>query len=217
MFTGLVLGTGRITARRSGRDETELTVEPDFEWDEPLVVGESVAVSGVCLTVTTLQGPKSFTAYASSETLKVTTLARENLVNLERALKLSERLGGHLVSGHVDALGRLESQTARGKSLKCIFSFPRELAPYIVPKGSIAVDGVSLTVNEVTIDRMTINIIPQTSSVTTLSGLKPGQQVNLETDILGRYVKRLLEFGLKPAANEPSSGLTIEELILNGF
>ncbi|MDR2442088.1 MAG: riboflavin synthase [Deltaproteobacteria bacterium] len=216
MFTGLVLGKGRIIARKPGHEESELTVEPFFDWDEPLVIGESISVSGVCLTVTKVLAPKAFTAYASSFTLKVTTLGRENLVNLERALKLTDRLGGHIVTGHVDGLGRLLSIKPSGQSLICQFSFPNDLAPYIVAKGSIAIDGVSLTVNEVSGSNFSVNLIPQTSNVTTLSDLKAPRTVNLETDILGRYVRRLLEFS-QNSNSKPSGGLTIEDLILKGF
>jgi riboflavin synthase len=223
VFTGLVLGRGRIAARQSGRSESLLTIESAVDLGEPLARGESVAVSGVCLTVNALGAPRVFSAYASAETLRASTLGRQDDVNLERALRLSDRLGGHLVLGHVDGLGRLESLAPAGQSLKCVFSFPPELAPYIVAKGSIAIDGVSLTVNEANESRFTVNLIPATAVATTLSGMRPGREVNLETDILARHVKRLLETGaISPAgaggaAGAPSAGLTIEELVKKGY
>jgi riboflavin synthase len=217
MFTGLVLCRGRVAARRPGRSETLLTVEAEGDLGEPLAVGESFSVSGACLTVTAVKGPRSFEAYVSAETLRVTTLGRIERVNLERALRLSDRLGGHLVLGHVDGLARLESASPAGGSLKCVFAFPPELAPYIVPKGSIAVDGVSLTVNEADSARFTVNLLPQTAESTTLASLRPGDVVNLETDVLGRHVKRLLETGAVKAPCASTPALSMEDLIGMGF
>ena len=221
MFTGLVLGRGKITARRRGEGENLLTIEAACDLGEPLVLGESVACSGVCLTVTTVKSDKIFSAYASSETLRVSTLGRRDDVNLERALRLTDRLGGHIVLGHVDGVGRLESLSPAGQSLKCVFSFPPDLAPYIVTKGSIAIDGVSLTVNEAASANFTVNLIPKTAELTTLSNLRPGREVNLETDILGRHIKRLIETGAISPASDPKSGpktgLSIESLILQGY
>jgi riboflavin synthase len=211
VFTGLVLGQGKITSRRRSRTEAQLTIKPSFDWDSPLVIGESIAISGVCLTVTALDGPSDFSAYASLETLSLTTLGDQDQVNLERALRLTDRLGGHLVSGHVDGLGRLTSVASVGQSLKCRFSFPQDLSPFIAPKGSVTVDGVSLTINEVGADWFNVNLIPHSALVTTLAAKKPGQAVNLETDILARYVKRLME------GKSRGKGLTIEELVKQGF
>jgi riboflavin synthase len=216
MFTGLVLGRGKITARERGQNESLLTIEALFDLEEPLALGESVSCSGVCLTVVSFKPPSSFSAYASSETLKISTLGRRDEVNLERALRPADRLGGHIVSGHVDGTGRVESVSPVGQSLKCAFSFPPDLAPFIVPKGSIAIDGVSLTVNEADLAKFTVNLIPKTAELTTLANLRPGREVNLETDILGRHVKRLLETGVAGVA-DPKPGLTIDSLIRQGF
>jgi riboflavin synthase len=210
MFTGLTQGPGRIDRRTARGAEFELDVTAEFDWSPPLVPGESVAVSGVCLTVAGLLGPRGFTAHASAETLSRSTLGRAARVNLERALALGDRLGGHLVSGHVDGLGALISKTSAGASLILKFSLPAPLAPLVVAKGSIAVDGVSLTVNEVLAEAFTVNIIPHTLGRTTLGNLRPGEAVNLETDLLGKYVQRLLTF-------QERKGLTLETLARNGF
>jgi len=208
MFTGLTQGLGRLDRRSARGAEVELGVAAEFDWTPPLVLGESVAVSGVCLTVAGLSGPRSFTAHASAETLRCSTLGRVVRVNLERALALGDRLGGHLVSGHVDGLGALVSKTSAGASLVMKFSLPAPLRPLVVAKGSIAVDGVSLTVNEVLAEAFTVNLIPHTLDKTTLGGLRPGDAVNLETDLLGKYVQRQLNF---------QGGLSLETLARGGF
>jgi riboflavin synthase len=218
MFTGLTAGLGRIARRRPlPGQESELTVLAGFDWLEPLTVGESIAVSGVCLTVTASVGPRGFTALASAETLARSTLGAAGPVNLERALTLNGRLGGHLVSGHIDGLGRVLAVTPAGSSRICEFDLPPALSPLVVPKGSIAIDGVSLTVNEAADRTFTVNLIPHTASQTTLGGLRPGDQVNLETDLLGKYVHRLLTAG--PAARPPQGGegLSLAALAQNGF
>ncbi len=214
MFTGLALGMGEIDRRLPRGNEFELTVTAGFDWSSPLEPGESIAVSGVCLTVTSVVPPRGFTAYASGETLARSTLGKAVRVNLERALALGDRLGGHLVSGHIDGPGTVISITRAGASLGYRFGAGPELSPFIVAKGSVAVDGVSLTVNEVTKSDFTVNLIPHTAGLTTLGLLKPGDQVNLETDLLGKYVHRLLQFGGRP---RPAEGLTLDFLAKHGF
>ncbi|MDR0882455.1 MAG: riboflavin synthase [Candidatus Adiutrix sp.] len=214
MFTGLTLGQGEIRRRLPRGREFELTVMADFDWAGPLQLGESVAVSGACLTVTGLAGSRGFMAYTSGETLRRTTLAQATRVNLERALTLSDRLGGHLVSGHIDGLGRVLTLDRAGASLVYEIEAGAGLMPFIVPKGSITIDGVSLTVNEVRSGSFTVNLIPHTAGATTLGALSPGVQVNLETDLLGKYVHRLLTVGLQP---RPDGGLTLEFLARHGF
>jgi riboflavin synthase len=210
MFTGLTQGMGRLDRRAARGAEVELGVAAEFDWAPPLVLGESVAVSGVCLTVAAISGPRGFTAHASAETLSCSTLGRAVRVNLERALALGDRLGGHLVSGHVDGLGALLSKTSAGASLILKFSLPAPLRAFVVAKGSIAVDGVSLTVNEILAEAFTVNLIPHTLERTTLGGLRPGEAVNLETDLLGKYVHRQLNL-------KDRGGLSLEALAQGGF
>ena len=210
MFTGLTQGMGRLDRRAARGAEIELGVTAEFDWTPPLVLGESVAVSGACLTVAAISGPRGFTAHASAETLSRSTLGRVVRVNLERALALGDRLGGHLVSGHVDGLGALTSKTSAGASLILKFSLPTPLRAFVVAKGSIAVDGVSLTVNEILAEAFTVNLIPHTLERTTLGGLRPGEAVNLETDILGKYVHRQLNF-------KGQGSLSLEVLAQGGF
>jgi riboflavin synthase len=158
----------------------------------PLALGESISVDGCCLTVVTIHDD-GFEAEASAETLARTTLGSilvGGAVNLERAMQLGGRMGGHMVTGHIDAPGALVEKVAVGTSTKMVFGFPPALARFIAEKGSITVSGVSLTVNGVSADRFDVVIIPHTAEVTTLGALVPGSRVNLEVDILARYVLR---------------------------
>jgi riboflavin synthase len=161
----------------------------------PLALGESILVNGACLTVVSSDA-RSFEADVSLETANKTTLGALSLgspLNLERALRVGDRLGGHLVSGHVDAVAELERVTAAGEALRLAVSYPRELARFIAVKGSITLDGVSLTVNDVASDVLEVMVIPHTLAVTTLGELKPGAPINLEVDTLARYAARFLE------------------------
>lgn len=194
MFTGIIQGLGRVIEIQPMGGEVKLTVEPEFDWDGPLVMGESIAVSGACLTVTHIQG-RVFSAHVSGETISKTTmryLKPGHRVNLERALKLSDRLGGHLVAGHVDGLGLIKEIQKKDLSLVFVVGVERDLAKYLIAKGSAAVDGISLTVNEVKADAFSTNVIPHTAAITTLGFQKPGDYVNLETDLIGKYVARLM-------------------------
>jgi len=193
MFTGLVMGVGRVAAVDARGDETRFRIQALFDLDN-IVLGESIAVSGVCLTVETA-GEREFTAYASAETLAASGLGKlkpGSQVNLERALALGDRLGGHLVSGHVDCLAKVESVTPVGQSVRYRLTFPDEFSVFVVPKGSVALDGVSLTVNDCGQGYLTVNIIPSTQGATTIPTWKPGVTVNMETDMLGKYVLRML-------------------------
>jgi riboflavin synthase len=192
MFTGIVTDLGRVRAVLPGGD-TGFEIETRDD-TSTITIGASIACSGVCLTAIAL-GENWFRVQASAETLSRSTLGRWRVgtpVNLERSLKLGDELGGHLVAGHVDGMGRLVSAREEGDSVRLVFEAPTALAPGIATKGSIAVDGVSLTVNEVTGARFGVNIIPHTRAVTTLGSLKVGDPVNLELDLIARYVARLM-------------------------
>lgn len=194
MFTGIIQGLGKIKDITPRGGEYQLTVEPDFDWDGPLVIGESIAVSGACLTVTSAQG-RAFRVDASAETVGRTTMRQwrpGTVVNLERALKLSDRLGGHLVTGHVDGLAQITNVTRKDQSLVFQFGIEPDQAKFVIEKGSVAVDGISLTVNQASERGFGINVIPHTADVTTLGFKKQGDYVNLETDLIGKYVARFL-------------------------
>lgn len=198
MFTGIVTALGEVTALTpigAGRD-MRLSIATPPGWLAGAELGASICCNGCCLTVVAMQGD-SFEVEASAETLSKTTLGGWRLgrrINLERSLRLGDELGGHLVSGHVDAVGRVISATPEHGSTRWIFALPPPLAPFVAQKGSIAVDGVSLTVNDVTRDSFGVNIIPHTASVTGFGTLHPGDPVNLEIDMLARYVARQREF-----------------------
>jgi riboflavin synthase len=198
MFTGIVtaLGTVRAISPLGGSADMRLTIAAAWPDTATIPVGASIGCSGCCLTAVEL-GPDWFAADASAETLSRTTLGRWRAgtqVNLERSLRLGDELGGHLVSGHVDGVGEVRSAAPEHGSIRFVFRVPGDLARFIAVKGSIAVDGVSLTVNEVTDDTFGVNIIPHTAAVTRFGSLRPGDAVNLEIDMLARYVARLAEF-----------------------
>ena len=214
MFSGLIECTGKLVNKIYKNNDISLEIEVlDLDDFNTTKIGDSIAVNGVCLTVVELKN-NSFTADISSETLNKTNLAELNLneeVNLERALKLSDRLGGHIVSGHIDGLAFLSDMYQEGRSQHLIFAAPFELAKYIAPKGSITINGISLTVNEVNQNVFHLNIIPHTLEKTTLKNIKVGDKVNLEIDILARYLERLLEY------KDDKLGLDKEKLIALGF
>lgn len=196
MFTGIVQAVGRITDTKPFGDGLRIVVEVDATGLDGVKTGDSIAVAGCCLTVVAVErGRLSFDV--SAETLSCTTgLNRPGRVNLEAALRLSDRLGGHLVSGHVDGVGRVvraETVSAADGSRLLEIEAPDALVRFIAPKGSVAVDGVSLTVNAVTERHFAVNLIPHTLAVTTLDELTPGARVNLEVDLVARYVARLHE------------------------
>lgn len=194
MFTGLVQAVGTVTRLAPRGDDMAMCVASPAGMREGLNIGDSVAVNGVCLTATSFEGD-GFWVDASRETLSLTTLGRITAgspVNLETALTLSRPLGGHLMSGHVDGVGRLLSQQDDGRSRRLRFEVPKALSRYVARKGSVAVDGVSLTVNEVEGECFGVNIIPHTWEATTLGRLRDGDPVNIEVDLIARYLERLL-------------------------
>ncbi|TRZ56754.1 MAG: riboflavin synthase [Rhodocyclaceae bacterium] len=192
MFSGIIAATGKVVRIEPRESGVSLVIDAgDLELSD-VVVGDSIACSGVCLTVVALSG-KTFTVDVSRETLNCTVgLDGTHQVNLEKALRLADRLGGHLVSGHVDGVGEVVKFERIGESHELVIGAPQELAKYIARKGSISVDGVSLTTNTVNGAEFSINLIPHTVEVTTLKRLKPGSRVNLEVDLIARYVERIL-------------------------
>ena len=201
VFTGLVEDVGTVASRAARGPGARLTIATSLG---PLALGESIAVNGVCLTVDRF-APAAFEADCSGETLAVTTLGALRVgsrVHLERALTPSARMGGHIVSGHVDGVGHLVSRARAGAAEKLVFRVPPALARYVAEKGSIALDGVSLTVNGVAGDAFDVMIIPHTQDKTTLASLTAGDAVNVETDILARYVARLLDTATAPETSD---------------
>lgn len=199
MFTGIVTHQGTVRAV-SGDHARRLVIATDLPLAD-VALGASIACSGICLTVVA-KDAATFTVEVSPETLHKTTLGSWQLgtvINLERALRLGDEVGGHLVTGHVDGLGTLLTrEEAAGGNWPLCFSLPPALAPFVAAKGSVTIDGVSLTVNAVAASTFTVNIIPHTATVTTLGRLVPGDVVNLEIDVIARYVGRMLDARLQP-------------------
>jgi riboflavin synthase len=194
MFTGIIQDVGRVRARAPRGGDTRLTIEAPRLDLTRVALGDSICVQGCCLTVVGLEG-RTFDADLSRETLALTTLGELQpgaAVNLEPSLRAGDALGGHLVSGHVDGLATVSACSGDARSLRLTIDAPAELARYIARKGSVALDGVSLTVNEVEGARFGVNLIPHTQAVTTLGALLPGARVNLEVDPIARYIERLL-------------------------
>lgn len=196
MFTGLVEDIGILRSRVVRGEEESLVIETKIPTEE-IVLGESIAVNGCCLTVTDIT-QTTFSVDASSETMRLTSLGKVKVgegVHLERATKVGGRLGGHIVQGHVDGVGRLERIVKDGRSWQLYIHIPPSMRPEVVPKGSITIDGVSLTVNELTPTGCRLTIIPFTGTETLLIQRKSGDPLNIETDIIGKYVRHLMKFG----------------------
>ncbi|MFC3124770.1 riboflavin synthase [Pseudoroseomonas globiformis] len=198
MFTGIITATGTVSAIEpmGGSHDMRLEIGTPDGWLEGAAIGASICCSGCCLTVTDMAATR-FTVDVSGETLKLTTLRawrQGSRINLERALRVGDEMGGHVVSGHVDGVAQMLSSTPEHGSLRCVFRLPPQLAPFVAPKGSITIEGVSLTVNEVDGFEFGVNIIPHTAAATTLGGLVAGDHVNIEIDMLARYVARLRQF-----------------------
>lgn len=228
MFTGIVHGQGEVTALERRGGQLRLRLKPLFALNSPQT-GESIAVNGVCLTLEAWEGAaasaSSFSVYASAETVERTSLGSLQpgaFVNLERALALGDRLGGHLVSGHVDTVATVDGIRSVGDSRWCRLAFESAWSAQIIAKGSVALDGISLTVNACGPGWLEVNVIPETWRVTTVSVWKAGRVVNLETDMIGKYVHHLLApYGMDDAehagniAGKPD--LTLEFLREHGF
>lgn len=214
MFTGLIEGTGKVVKTEPRGKDMRLSIEAGFELDG-LQQGDSISVHGICLTVVSWKG-SSFTVDVSQESLSRTTLARlrsGDTVNLERALKLGDRLGGHLVNGHVDGRARVISRKKRGDSMVFAFEIAPELARYFIEKGSVAVDGVSLTVNHCDEKSFEVNLVPHSARVTTMANLKVGDEVNIEVDVIGKYVEKFI----RAMQEKTSDGVDADFLSKHGF
>ena len=215
MFTGIIEELGTIRSIRRGAASAVLSIGAEAVLSD-LRIGDSVAVNGVCLTATGVDG-SGFTADVMHETLQRSSLGAlgpGSRVNLERAMAADGRFGGHIVSGHIDGTGTIAERRRDDNAVWYTVSAPPALLRYIVEKGSIAIDGISLTVASVEADRFSVSVIPHTAAVTLLGAKGPGDVVNLETDIIGKYVERLLRPADTPAAR---SGISLEFLAENGF
>jgi riboflavin synthase len=213
MFTGIIAATGTIASIRDSGGDWRIRVQSAALDFSDVATGDSIAVSGVCLTALDIT-QNSFDADVSRETLACTTMQQLRSgarVNLEKALTPQSHLGGHIVSGHVDGIGELVSRKPDARSERLVFRVPQELARYIAHKGSVCIDGVSLTVNEVSGNEFGVNIIPHTAERTTLNEYAPGRKVNIEVDVISRYLERLLE------GRDSAHGLTLDRLAQAGF
>ncbi len=211
MFTGIVEELGSVKALRRDAGAARLTISASAVL-EGTVLGDSISVNGVCLTVVDLN-KNEFSADVAVETLKVTNLGDLKIgmqVNLERALQLSARIGGHLVSGHVDTVGRIRERRVEGNGWRIFIDAPETVLRYVIKKGSIAIDGISLTVADVDKTGFSIAMIPHTAKLTTLGYKSAGDSVNLESDIIGKYVERLL-------SGRVEGNVSLELLKQNGF
>jgi riboflavin synthase len=220
MFTGIIEGLGTLTAIQPSGQGARLSVASEISL-ETTGIGDSNAVSGACLTAVTISGNR-FEVDVSPETLKQTTLGSARVgdrVNIERALRLGDRLDGHLVSGHIDGTGVLRQRKLLGNAIIITISVPRELTRYMIRKGSVAVDGVSLTINSLGPESFEVSIIPHTAGLTTVGFKQPGSRVNIETDMIGKYVERFLNGVSGADRSHPVQRSTIDQefLIKSGF
>lgn len=216
MFTGIIQTVGKVKSIQHTGKDIEIIIKSK-KASKKTEVGDSIAVNGVCLTVTSIDN-NLFSADISHETLQKTTLDKLNkgdLVNLEKAMTLSTPLGGHLVSGHVDGIGRLTQKVPDGKSTRYYFSAPKSLLKYIAVKGSITIEGVSLTVNNIGAAGFDVSIIPHTEENTTFAEMVVNDEVNLEVDLIARYVERLLV--AENASGDVVSTLIVESLRERGL
>tara|TARA_B110000444_G_scaffold256172_1_gene291983 strand:- start:120 stop:767 length:648 start_codon:yes stop_codon:yes gene_type:complete len=214
MFTGIIEAIGAVAKLQQLGSDWRLTIDSGKLDLSDVVLGDSIAVNGCCLTVVELQ-KNLFGADVSNESMRCTALGDfkdGTRVNLEKAMLASGRLGGHIVSGHVDGVGSLVELSADGASVRLVYEAPKEIAKYIAAKGSICIDGTSLTVNEVSAQKFTVNVIPHTQTETIIGDYIVGQRVNLEVDLIARYLERLLQ-----GSDSGVEGLDKEFLTKHGF
>ncbi len=218
MFTGIIEGQGSIVAIGRSGQAARLEIEAGFDLDGT-GVGDSIAVNGACLTAVTLAG-RRFAVDVSPETMQRTTLGAlrpGDKVNLERALRLSDRLDGHLVTGHVDGTGTLAERRTQANAVICRFRVPERLARYMIAKGSVAVDGISLTINACDSGSFRVSIIPHTAVITTIGQKQVGDAVNIETDIIGKYVEKFTAAGRAGGNGGKDRRLDLDFLAQKGF
>jgi riboflavin synthase len=219
MFTGIIEGMGTVAQVRPVDGGSRLTVTADFSLDGT-GLGDSIAVNGACLTAVSLQGPR-FSVDVSPETLSKTTFNAVKIgerVNLERALRLSDRLDGHLVSGHIDGQGTITGKQQQGNAIVVTFAVSEALSDYMIPKGSVAIDGISLTINSCEKQSFSVSIIPHTAKLTTIRLKDAGARVNIETDMLGKYVEKFLSRqGRESGEKRDPESLDMQFLLKTGF
>ena len=218
MFTGIIEGLGTITGIQPSNQGKKLSIEADFSLNETKI-GDSIAVSGACLTAVTLDN-KNFQVDVAPETLSKSTLGDSRVgerVNLERALQLSGRLDGHLVSGHVDGVGTIKSKENKGNAIIITINIPESLANYMIKKGSVAVDGISLTINNCDNNSFEVRIIPHTAKLTTVGFKKAGDAVNIETDMIGKYVEKFVKRMAGSDKEDTRSSISKQFLEKTGF
>lgn len=219
MFTGIIEGLGTLTAVTSSGEGRRLSVNAGFVLEDSRV-GDSIAINGACLTAVMIAGSR-FEVEVSSETLARTTLQSitpGTRVNIERALRLFDRLDGHMVSGHIDGTGRIAYKKTEGNTLRVGISVAPELSRYMIAKGSVAVDGISLTINTLNAQGFEVAIIPHTAASTTIDARHTGDAVNIETDMVGKYVEKFINEEEKSASDEkPETGVDMEFLHKTGF
>jgi riboflavin synthase len=218
MFTGIIEGLGALTAVKPSGQGARLSVTAEVSL-ENTGIGDSIAVNGACLTAVSISGNR-FEVDVSPETLQHTTLGNARVgdrVNLERALRLGDRLDGHLVSGHIDGTGVIRQRQPLGNAVIITISVPKELARYMIHKGSVAVDGVSLTINALGPESFDVSIIPHTAGLTTVGFKQPGSRVNIETDMIGKYIERFITTPGETASAGEKKDIDIAFLAKSGF
>jgi len=220
MFTGIIEGLGTVSAVRPGGQGKRLAVEADFDLNQTKI-GDSICVSGACLTAVKIDS-RRFEVDISPETLQMTTFNHAKVgqrVNIERALRLSDRIDGHLVSGHIDGVGKIRQRETLGNAIIVTIEVPESLTGYMINKGSVAVDGISLTINTCATGSFSISIIPHTAKLTTIGFKNKGDPVNIETDMLGKYVERFMSArpGRNDVKTEKDSVINKEYLLKTGF